>query len=410
MFTFPPRAAFVRHPRFLALSTAAATTLAMSSTATAATATSAKEAPRPTLRVVVADAATGQATVHHAASGRRLAEFTLPGPASGLVTLGDGRHVATVVASRNSVGVIDAGSWSEPHDDHTHTYVAPPRLVEVAITSDRPSHVVAEHDDVVVFGDGSGAADRYSLEALGAGRATPSSVRASVPHHGVGVPFGDGLLVSSAPSPAARPDSVLHVNASGKVVARFPNCPALHGETSGEDWVAFGCLDGTLLVEGTAPTARKLAYPAGVVGRVGTWNRSRTGRHLIGAVGTTGVLIIDRKTGTQHFTPIDGVIHAVKTDPADTAATVLTRDGKLHRVAIATGAVRASGAVLAPFGAPTGAPSPKLAVGLGRAIVTDPSTGRVVVARSRDLRTTTTFRGPATPHQVAVTGVPAGAH
>lgn len=409
MFTLPLPSARTRRPS-ISLLTAAAAVAVTPASAVASTATGAKEAPKPTLRVVVADATTGQATVHHAASGRRLAEFTLPGPASGLVTLGDGRHVAATVASRGAIHVVDSGTWTEPHDDHTHTYLSTPRLLDVSLTADRPSHVVAEHDEVVVFGDGSGSADRYSLEGLAAGRTTPVSVKASVPHHGVGLPFGAGLLVSSAPSAAARPDSVLHVAGSGKVAKTFPGCPALHGETSGEDWAAFGCLDGTLLVEGAAPVARKIAYPAGAVGRVGTWNRSRTGRHLIGALGTSGVLIIDRKTGTQHITPIAGVVHAVKTDPSDTAATVLTRDGRLHRVALATGAVRASAAILAPFTAPTGAPSPKLAVGLGRAVVTDPATGRVAVVRSRDLQVTTAFRGPATPHQVTVTGAPAGAH
>lgn len=409
MFTFPlPPLPGFRPAHGLAVAGAAA--LFAASPAAAATATSAKEAPRPTLRVVVADAATGQTTVHHAASGRRLAEFTLAGPASSLVTLGDGRHVAAVMGARNAVQLVDAGTWSEPHDDHTHTYVVTPRLVDLTLTADRPSHVVAEHDDVVVFGDGSGAADRYSLAALAAGRATPTTVRAPAPHHGVGVPFGNGLLVSSAPAPAARPDSVLHLDARGNTVGRFPGCPALHGETSGDGWAAFGCLDGTLLVEGATPAARKLAYPAGAVGRVGTWNRSRTGRHLVGAFGTTGVLIIDRKTGTQHLTPIPGVVHAVKTDPDDVAATVLTRDGRLHRVSIATGAVRGSAAVLAPFTAQAGAPSPKLAVGLGRAVVTDPSTGRVIVLRSRELTVASSFRGPTTPHQVAVAGAPADAH
>lgn len=409
VLTFPSLSARIRRPSISLLTATTALAVAPVS-ASATTATAAKEASRPTLRVVVADATTGQATVHHAASGRRLAEFTLPGPASGLTTLGDGRHVAASVASRGAIHLVDSGTWTEPHDDHSHTFVSTPRLLDVSLASDRPSHVVAEHDEVVVFGDGSGAADRYSLEALATGRATPVSVKASVPHHGVGLPFGDGLLVSSAPSPAARPDAVLRVDGAGKVVQSFPGCPALHGETSGDDWAAFGCLDGTLLIEGATPVARKLAYPAGAVGRVGTWNRSRTGRHLIGALGTSGVLIVDRKTGTQHVTPIAGVVHAVKTDPSDSAATVLTRDGRLHRVTLATGAVRASASVLAPFAAPTGAPSPKLAVGLGRAVVTEPATGRVAVVRSRDLRLTTAFRGPTTPHQVTVTGAPASAH
>lgn len=403
-----PRGTLRRPHHLLLVAFLAPATLAP--TALGATATTAKEAPRPTLRVVVADATTGQTTVHHAASGRRLAEVTLTGPVSSLVTLGDGRHVAAVVASRNAVQLVDSGSWSEPHDDHTHTFLSAPRLLNLALTADRPSHVVAEHDDVVVFGDGTGAADRYSLAALIAGRGAPTTVRGSVAHHGVGIPFGDGLLVSAAPSPAARPDSVLHVDATGTVRTRFADCPGLHGETSGDHWAAFGCLDGTLLVEGATPTARKLAYPAGAVGRVATWNRSRTGRHLVGALGTSGVLIVDRKTGTQHLTPLPGIVHAVKTDPADSAALVLTRDGRLHRVAIATGAVRGSTAVIPPFTAPTGAPSPKLAVGLGRAVVSDPATGRVTVVRSRDLTVATAFRGPTTPHQVAVTGAPAEGH
>lgn len=363
----------------------------------------AKEASKPVLRLTLGDA-TGRVSVHHAATGRELLATTLPAPASSLVTLGDGRHVAAAMGTGNAVQILDAGSWTEPHDDHTHTYVAAPRVVGSPLASTKPSHIVGEGDDVVVFGDGSGTADRYSLASIAAGKPVARPTSAAFPHHGVGVPFGDGLLVSAAPGAAARPDAVTHVDGAGRTT-RFDGCPGLHGETSGEGWAAFGCADGTLLLEGSPLQARKLAYPAAAGAlRVATWGRSRTGRHLVGALGTAGVLIIDRKTGTQHLTPLPGTVHAVAVDASASTAVALTRDGRLHRIAIGTGTVTTSAAALAPFTAPTGQPAPRLTAAGGRVAVTEPAASRAAVLATKDLRQVTSIRLGAVPTQVALTG------
>lgn len=372
--------------------------------AQSATGTSAKEAHAPVIRVAVADGASGRLTVHHAASGRRVLETELPGPASSLVTLGDNRHLAAAVGAKNAVQLIDGGSWTEPHDDHTHSFVAPPAVVGEPLASERPSHVVAEGDEIVIFGDGAGSVDRYSLAALVGGGSATAVRRTVTPHHGVGVPFSTGLLVSSAPASGARPDSVVQLDAQGRQLARFDGCPGLHGETSGADWAAFGCVDGTLLVEGSPLRARKLAYPAGLAGRVGTWNRTASGRHLVGAYGTAGLLIVDRRSGTQHLTAIDGLVHAAKTDGGSSAAFALTRDGKVHRVAAGSGQVRSSAQAIEPFTSPAGVPTPKLAVAGGRVAVSSPARGTVTVLRASDLRVITTFRVAGTPTQVALLG------
>lgn len=378
--------------------------LACATPAVGATATATREAKHPVVRAVVANTA-GALTVHHAATGITLLEVNLPGPASSLVPLGDQRHVAAVVGTKNTAQLIDAGSWSEPHDDHAHSFVTTPSLVGPGITSDRPSHVVADGDHVVVFGDGTGAADRYSLAALAAGKTTPTStVRAPHAHHGVAVPLGETTLLSTASSAGGRPDTIVHLDASGRVLARFPGCPGLHGEASGIDWAAFGCADGTLLVEGSPLRARKVSYPSALTGRVGTWNRTPSGRHLIGAYGTLGVLLLDRTTGSQHLTPISGVVHAVKADSTAAAALVLSRDGRLQRLAARNGKSIRSVQAVEPFSAPTGAPSPKLAVTGGRVAVSDPARGRVVMFDARTLRQTGAFRTPGTPAQLTLTG------
>lgn len=359
------------------------------------------------LRLVASDAATGRLTIHHAATGRTVFEATLPAPASNLVALGDGRHVAAAVASQNAVQLVDSGTWTELHGDHRHSHVAPPTLVGPALAASRPSHVVGHGDDVVVYGDGDGVASRYSLAKLAAGQQTAAVTRAAFPHHGVGLALGDTLLMSAAPSAGGRPDAVTQTDASGATLRRFGGCPGLHGETSGPDWAAFGCADGTLLLAGTPLAARKLAYPAAAGAlRVGTWSRSASGRHLVGALGTTGVLIIDRRTGTQHLTRVDGLLHAVKTDPASATAFALTRDGRLHRIALATGIIASSAQFLAPFGTPAGAPSPKLAVAPGRVAVSDPARRRLLVARSTDLRIVRGFGVGVVPGHIAFTGAP----
>jgi hypothetical protein len=370
----------------------------------APSASSVKEAHAPVLRLTVADDA-GTVSVHHAASGRQIFSATLPAAPSSLVALGDRRHVAAVMGTANLVQLLDSGTWTEPHDDHTHSHVTAPRTVGAALASTKPSHVVSEGDDVVIFSDGSGNADRYAVSALSAGRATPSVFTAAFPHHGVGVPFGDGLLVSAAPAAASRPDAVVQTAAAGKIVARFEGCPGLHGETSGAGWAAFGCADGTLLLEGTPLAAKKLAYPAAAGAlRVSTWNRSASGRHLAGALGTTGVLVLDRRASTQHLTRLDGTVHAVAIDDAKGSAIALTRDGMLHRIKLSTGAVTQSTRAIAPFTAPTGVPAPRLTATGGRIALTEPAARRALVFATDNLRQLSGVRTAGVPAQVALTG------
>lgn len=363
-----------------------------------------KEAHAPVLRLTVADDA-GTVAVHHAATGRSLFTTTLPAAPSSLVALGDRRHVAAVMGAANLVQLLDSGSWTEPHDDHTHSHVTAPRSVGAALASTKPSHVVGVGDDVVVFGDGSGKAERYALSALAGGRVSPSAFTSAFPHHGVGVPFGDGLLVSAAPGASARPEAVVETDAAGSVVNRFEGCPGLHGETSGDGWAAFGCADGTLLLEGSPLVAKKLAYPAAAGAlRVATWNRSASGRHLAGALGTAGLLVLDRRTGTQHLTRLEGTVHAVAVDDASGSALGLTRDGKLHRIRLATGAVTQSTQAIDPFTAPTGAPAPRLVASGGRIALTAPATRRALVFATDGLRQVSAVRTAGVPTQVALTG------
>lgn len=366
--------------------------------------------PSPVLRLAIADGRAPEVRIVGLSSGRTLLTATTATPASSLVPLGDGRHVAAAQYDGDRIDLIDGGSWTEDHADHLHSYAKPPATLPSPLSAPDPSHVVAHGDEVLVFADGAGAVHRYSLSALAGGTRAFSTLPAGRPHHGVAVPFGDRFLVTTPAPTGALPNGVALQDAAGREVARFGGCDLLHGEATGADWAAFGCGRGTLLIDGTTtPSSRVIAYPASAgSARVGTWNATPSGRHLVGALGSSGVLILDRRTSTQRIVRFDAPVHAVAVDTDRAAAAVLTRDGTLHVISAGTGATLRSTSAVGAFQPASGhgAVAPRLAVAEGRIVVTDPSTGRVLAFRLSTLKRTLEARVGGAPQGVAILGTP----
>jgi hypothetical protein len=382
---------------------------------TPASAASAATAPRtveaPVLRLAIGDGRSPEVRIAALSNGRTLLTHTLATPASSVVALGDGRHVGAVQYAGDRVDLLDGGAWTENHVDHLHSYVAKPKALPKPLMASDPAHLIAHGDDVLVFADGAGEVHRYGLSALAAGKRTFTTLPAGRPHHGVAVPFGNGFLVTTPAPTGALPNGVALQDATGKELSRFGSCDLLHGEATGDHWAAFGCGRGTLLVEGEGtPTSRFIAYPASAgTARVGTWNATPSGRHLVGALGTAGILILDRQTGTQQLVRIDGAVHAAAVDTDRATAVVLTRDGKLHVIAVGTGKTLRETDALDAFqpASGEGAVAPRLAVAEGRIVITDPARGRVLGFRLASLKRTLEARIGAAPQSVAILGVPA---
>src|SRR5690349_7145378 len=105
-----------------------------------------KEAGGPTPRLVYThDAGIGvlDASTLEPVGGAELSGFNRLNPA------GDGRHV--FVSTGDSFRLFDAGAWTEPHGDHSHHYVAEPKLTELAFEADKSGHVVHHAGKTVLF-------------------------------------------------------------------------------------------------------------------------------------------------------------------------------------------------------------------------------------------------------------------
>lgn len=185
--------------------------------------------------------------------------------------LGDGRHVA--VSTAGGWAIVDAGAWTEPHGDHTHSYAGPASLTDVLLEAEAPGHVVVHDGLTALWDDGTGQVTVVEVdewtESVEHGHVhTYREYTADEAHHGVAVAEQDGtMLVTLSDRSGAQ-----ILDGDDNVVIENANCPGVHGETAftgadGTDYMVVGCTDGVLIFE--ADGATKVASPDAEMGRIG---------------------------------------------------------------------------------------------------------------------------------------------
>ncbi|WP_193128115.1 hypothetical protein [Gulosibacter sediminis] len=166
---------------------------------------------------------------------------------------GDNRNV--FVSTTGGWAVLDAGTYTQPHGDHTHSYVSEPVLSDVVASAETPGHVVHHDGQTALFDDGTGEVTIFATatleEQVDAGSITPTaSYESADAHHGVAVPLADGQLFVTVGNESERNGAQV-VDTDGNVIAESDECPGIHGETTvGDDLVLAGCEDGVLLSHG----------------------------------------------------------------------------------------------------------------------------------------------------------------
>jgi DNA-binding beta-propeller fold protein YncE len=166
---------------------------------------------------------------------------------------GDGRHV--YVSTTGGWAVLDLGTYTQPHGDHTHSYTSEPQLTDVLVDADTPGHVVNHDGKTALFDDGTGnvtVLDTAALtEQVEAGSLDPlSTYTTDEAHHGVAVPLADDTMFVTVGDEESRSGAMV-IDAYGNVIASSDECPGIHGETTvGSDLVLAGCEDGALLSHG----------------------------------------------------------------------------------------------------------------------------------------------------------------
>lgn len=345
-------------------------------------------------RLLVADGATAKLTVIDLDDGSTPGTFTLQGPAAVYTVAEDTLGFGFLVQRANDVTqLVTSGVGFEEHDGHFHIGKQAPALLSSTITGQTPTHFVQHDGWATIFNDGDGTADFLQTSQLAIGMVQPRRFATGLAHHGVAL-VSNGRLLASTPDPVepAPGSARLPIGVSARLASdtarlegEFADCPRLHGEGTNDTRVAFGCSDGVLVLtwNGTAFTSRKLPNPAGVPAttRVGTVLGAHGLEVFVGNFGADALSIIDPAAGTLTPVALPTTAFGFKLFH-DEHVIVLTLDGKLHKLDPATGAAQATPLDVIPAyaSAPTGhdAVRPALALGVDRAYVSDPRSGKVV--------------------------------
>lgn len=337
-------------------------------------------------------------------------------PAEGFLRLnpaGDDRHLLLTDAS--GFRVLDAGTWSEPHGNHDHSYTTEPRLTDLVFPADHPGHVVTHGDTTVLFADGTGQIQTFTSDDLSP-TALPATeeMRADEAHHGVAVRLKDGSTLMTVGTDESRTGALVQ-DAEGTEVARSQECPGVHGETvAAGEVVALGCEDGVLLYRDGAftkvPGERDYARSGNLAGH-------EESRYVLADYKTdpeadlerpTQVVLIDTQEATSQVVelPASYSFRSLARGPQGEAL-VLGTDGILRTLDPVTATVSGQTEVVGPWEEPDDwqQPRPTVRVQGQFAYVTEPATQELhVVDLTQDVVVDTTTL-PVVPHELSsVTG------
>jgi hypothetical protein len=297
---------------------------------------------------------------------------------------GDGRHV--LVSTTGGFQVLDAGTWTEPHGDHTHSYTSDPVLTDVVWSAEKPGHVVPHEGRTALFDDGTGTITVLDSDDVADADADVREVTTPSAHHGVAVELADGRLVVSEGTEDAR-TGIRVLDAEGTEIAASDACPGVHGEAvAADEAVVIGCEDGAVVYAGG--TVSKVAAPD-AYGRIGNQAGTEASPVVLGDYKSdpdaelerpTRVSLIDTRTATLRLVdlPASYTFRSLGRGE-DGEALVLGTDGSLHVIDPEAGTLVRSIPVIDAWEEPDEwqSPRPTLTVLDGSAYVTDPATSTV---------------------------------
>jgi len=372
-------------------------------------------------RLFVADGKDGAVRLLDLSDGSTLAEYSLSGPAR-LYRGPSGTLAFAVQREQNQVDLLDSGVRFVEHEEHYDLDLEEPAQLDFALAIAQPTHFVIHDEQVAIFGDGDGTVTLLT-EAAARGGDAPRTFATGRAHHGVAVPLGDHMVLS-LPDPdneaAILPVGVTVQTMAGEEVARFADCPGLHGEASvGESAVAFGCSDGVLLVqqEGASFSAAKIPNPAVNPNdaRVGTLYYSADAELLVGNFSREGITLYDLATLTMTPVRTPAPMWSFALAEHDPHLTVvLTLDGQLHTIDGENGEIIGSVAAVDAFEPPArgaeGVILPLLHVAGEMAYISDPNAGTVTEVHLAEMAVERTLTIPGAPYSLAAFGALADVH
>lgn len=398
----------------------AATESGAATTASAAPSASAEEHDHEDAEATEASAKTPRITLTYdggllvldAASLDVVADETLAG-FNRINGAGDGRHV--LVSTTGGWAVLDAGSWSEPHGDHSHYYTAEPHLHPVLVEAKTPAHVVVHDELTTLFDDGTGEVTVIPTgewtEIAEHHEVTPSRTYTTpAAHHGVAVADQSGNLFVTQGDENGRTGARL-LDASDAELAASDECPGIHGETVVGELILAGCENGALLLHGDH--FHKIAAPD-AYGRIGNAFSAEDSAVVLGdyktdkegGIGLTQFSLIDTEAESLQVFDLGseytwrGLARGV-----DGSALILGTDGDLRVIDPATGQVQRTIEVIADWTVPEEwqTAHPALTEHRGYAYITEPATNTIYVVDYVTGAVTKQAQLPQTPNEIVVT-------
>ena len=317
----------------------------------------------------------------------------------------DGRHVFTLEHQQKRVRIVDAGTWTDAHGDHGHSYAVVPSRLD-AVIEGTVYHAISDGAQSVIWNDDTGDIEVIDAGDFEDGTVTPRIIERGDVHHGVAVPLSEGYLVSF--SADGEPVGVARLDEGGVEIERYEGCTGLHGEAHiGKDGYAFGCQDGILVVDGDG--ARALPSPvagAGTSTLVGDGSSPVVAGNLrssdeSGPDLSTTVALYDTEAGTARTVDLGVEFSNMAVTEGDLVTVGV--DGNLHVVDLASGEVRIIPAT-EPWDKPEEflTPRPMLTVSHDHVWLTEPMTGNILVIDLTTGETVTSADVNGKPGRIAV--------
>ncbi|MCS5517862.1 ABC transporter [Curtobacterium flaccumfaciens] len=279
----------------------------------------------------------------------------------------DGRFLVTSGADRTTI--VDGGSWTVDHGDHTHYYAAEPRVVGTIDGGGRVAVHSSETMTTITWPDRAEAVvlDR---EALGQGEVDETArIDASVL-----LPMGEQLV-------AADGDTVRVLDQDGEATDTADTteqaCTDPAGGIVTRAGAVVGCADGAVVVDDTGETSF-VDLPDGA--ERPTAFAARAGRPTVaGLAGTTGFWLLDVRQGSWRLLPTDRPLRAVvAVDDEDEHVVGVDDSGRVVVVTASTGKVATTEPLIDARAGDTGTdPAPLLQLDAQRAYLADPADGTV---------------------------------
>lgn len=364
-------------------------------------------------RLFVADHAEPVIKVIDALDGGLLETFTVKGPAA-LHRSSSGETVFAVQGAQGEVNAISTGISFHDHGDHADIDVDDAELLHVHIDGDKPAHFVEVQGNIAQWFDGEDEVRVFTEKSALDEKLEVRSANVVAPHHGVGVPYQNHVVVS-IPNPedaSKRPIGARVVDFEGNTVGEDVACPGLHGSAGSGSLFALACDTGLLLIkqDGDAPTIEHLPYASSLPeGSSSTLIGGRGLQYFIGNYGPDRIVLVDPSEGADGFQlvqlPTRRVHFAV--DPIRSRfAYVITEDGQLHRVDVLDGKIAQSLKLTEPYSMEGhwNDPRPRIAVAGDNIVVTDPLNAKLHLVNAESFERTGEIAVEGKPFNIVAVG------